>query len=91
MDKILLLGQTLCIQDIRFQIYWVSSFIPAAEFQNFVDILETKVHMGKILALELFLSIKTTLYRYYQKKNTTCDHLIFIHKFYNEIVDKIIK
>ena len=92
MDKILLLGQTLCIQDIRLQIYWVSNFIPAAEFQNFVDILETKVHMGKIFGTWTFFYLERQRYiDITRKKNTTCGHLVFIHKFYNEIFDKIIK
>ena len=55
MDRILLLGQKSCTRDIRFKIYWVPKSIPAAKYQNFVDISGAqKPTWAKFLELRFF-------------------------------------
>ena len=50
----------------------------------------TKTHVGKNFWIWIFFYLKRQSYRYYQKKWSWA-HIIFIHKSYNEIVDKIAK
>ena len=55
MDGILLFEQKSCIWDIKFKIYGVPKSIPAAKFQNFVDIsVVQKPTWAKFLEFDFF-------------------------------------
>ena len=72
MGGIILLGRKSCIQNIKFNIYWVSKWIPAEKSQNFVDISGAqKPTWAKFLKLkfDFFLFEETRLHRYYQNQN----------------------
>ena len=50
----------------------------------------TKTQMYKYFGICIFFNLERQDYRYYQERSCW-DHIIFIHKSYNEIVDKIAK
>ena len=71
-----------------------SKFSCPCQLQNLKILLHfgaTKTHVGKIFGTWVFLYLKRQSYKYYQEKKSSWAHIIFIHKSYIEIVDKIIK
>ena len=85
---ILLLGQKSCIQDIKVRVYWLSKSIP--QNLKIFDIWGTQKPTGaKFWEFDFFIS-KDKVIQILPEQILTCGHIIFIHKSYIEIVDKII-
>ena len=91
MDGIPLFGQKSCIQD-KFRIYWASKSMPAAKPQIFVDISGAlkPTRWAKFWEFVLFFHLKRQGYTDIPEQKSSCGHIIFIHKSYNEIVGKIV-
>ena len=70
--------------------YYLSKSIPAAKSQNFVETLgPQKPMLTKFWEFEFLLSEKKVID--ITRKKIKLGHIIFIHKCYYEIVDKIVK
>ena len=68
----------------------MSKSIPAAKSQNFVDTKGHKNPSGQNFLNLKFFYLKKTRLCILPGKNIKFAHIIFIHKSYNEIVDKIV-
>ena len=54
------------------------------------DFRGTKMHMGKIFGIWIYFYLKRQGYIDITRTKSTWDHIMFVHKSYNEIIDEII-
>ena len=84
--------QKSSIWDILFKIYWVSKSIPPETSQYFVDSSEAQNPHGQdFWNLNFFFFVWRRKVLDISRKKSSWTHIIFIHKYYNEIVGKIVK